>query len=52
MKERAHIISKDNYIEDVRKILKEKKIKNAEINLKEIQHERIRRLEKLFDGVI
>ena len=52
MNERAHIISKDNYIEDVKKVLKSKKIKNAEINLKEIQTERMRRLEKLFDGVI
>lgn len=52
IKERAHIISKNNYISDIRKIIKEGEIKNSEINLKQIQFQRRKTLEKLFDGVI
>lgn len=51
-KTRTHIISKDNYIEDVKLILKKAKKKNEEINYKEIQYQRKRKIEKLFEGVI
>lgn len=52
MYKRTHIISKDNYVEDVKKILKKKEIKNSKINLREIQVKRRSILEKLFEGVI
>jgi hypothetical protein len=48
----AHIISKDNYIEDIKKILKKKDNKIEKVNMKEIQKDRIKKLEKLFEGGI
>jgi glycosyltransferase involved in cell wall biosynthesis len=51
-KEIAHIISKDNYVEDVRKVLKKEEKKSANVNLKEAQYQRKKKLEKLFEGVI
>lgn len=52
MYERAHIISKDNYIDEIKKIIKQDEKKNSEINLKNIQYERRKKLEKIFEGVI
>lgn len=52
MNERAHIISKNNYIDDVKSIIKKKEIKNSKVDLNNIQNERMIKLEKLFDGVI
>ena len=48
----AHIISKDNYIEDINEILKKEEKKNVDVNLKEAQYQRNKKLEKLFEGVI
>ena len=48
----AHIISKDNYIEDIKKVLKKNDSKIEKINMKEIQKDRIKKLEKLFEGGI
>lgn len=50
----AHIISKDNYVEDIKKILSNKKSKNFNktIDLNEVQLKRLKELDKLFKGVI
>lgn len=48
----AHIISKDNYIDDVEKVLNNKKNKNKLIDLKEIQKKRLIKLDNLFKGEI
>lgn len=49
----GYVISKNEkqMIEEVKNILRENK-KNKKINLKEIQQERMKKLEKVFDGVI
>lgn len=48
MKERASIISKDGYVEDVRQIIKGIRKKNSEFNYREVQYGRIRAFERMF----
>lgn len=50
IKERAFIISKDNYVKDVKKILKKDEKKNEEINFIDLQYDRRQKLEKLIEG--
>ena len=49
-KKYSHIVSKENYIEDVREIIKYGKIKSEKINFKAIQYSRSKKLENLFEG--
>ncbi len=48
----AHIISKDNYIKDIEKILNSEHKKNKSIDLNDIQKKRLKQLDKLFEGEI
>ena len=48
IKERANIISKDGYVEDVRQIIKGFRKKNSEFNYREVQYGRIRKIESMF----
>lgn len=50
----AHIISKDNYVEDIKKILNnnQNKNRNRAIDINKVQLKRLNELDKLFKGVI
>lgn len=50
----AYIISKDNYVEDIKKILNNNKNKNRKraIDINKVQSKRLNELDKLFKGVI
>lgn len=50
----AHIISKDNYVEDIKKILNnnQNKNRNRKVDINKVQLKRLNELDKLFKGVI
>lgn len=50
----AHIISKDNYVEDIKEILNNNKNKNRnrKVDINKVQSKRLMELDKLFKGVI
>ena len=52
IRQRAYIITKNKYIEEVREIISKTTRKSTDINLKSIQAKMIRELYKLFDGEI